>query len=95
MKLLLRAYEGSGIDYLGRIVLDEILHFYDLIPHARRYVCRAVWLYSECLRSVGENFFPLLDKAVQVFNEFSSNDQRTAYSLTETDVMSLVSYDYL
>lgn len=84
-----------GVDSLGRTFLDEVLYYYDLMPHARRYVCRAAWLYSECLRSVGENFPPLLDKAVQVFNEFSLNDQRTAYSLTETDAMSLVSYDYL
>lgn len=87
--------QRHGVDYLGRTCLDEVLYHYDLIPHARRHVCRAAWLYSECLRSVGEDFPPLLDKAVQVFNEFSPNDQRTAYSLTETDAMSLVSYDYL
>ena len=84
-----------GVDYLGRTCLDEVLYHYDLIPHARQHVCRAAWLYSECLRSVGEDFSPMLDKAVQVFNEFSPNDQKTAYSLTETDAMSLVSYDYL
>ena len=84
-----------GIDHLGRTCLDEILYYYDLMPHARRYVCRAAWLYSECLRSIGDNYSPLLDKAVQVFNEFSPSDPRTAYSLTETDALSLVSYDYL
>lgn len=87
--------QRHGVDYLGRTCLNEVLYYYDLMPHARRYVCRAAWLCSECLRSVGENFTPLLDQAVQVFNEFSPNDQRTACSLTETDAMSLVSYDYM
>ena len=87
--------QRHGVDYLDRTCLNEVLSNYDLMPHARRYVCRAAWLYSECLRSVGENSGPLLDQAVQVFNEFSPNEQRTAQSLTETDAMSLVSYDYL
>ena len=86
---------GRGVDHLGRAYLDEVLYHYDLMPHARRHICRAVWLYAECLRLGGEEFCHLLDKAVQAFNEFSPNDQRTAYSLTEADAMSLVSYDYL
>lgn len=84
-----------SIDHPCRTCLDEILYYYNLMPHARRYVCRAAWLYSECLRSVGHSSSPLLDKAVQVFNEFSPSDPRTAYSLTEIDALSLVSYDYL
>lgn len=37
----------------------------------------------------------MLNKAVQIFNEFLLNDQKTAYSLTEADAISLVSYNYL
>jgi hypothetical protein len=81
--------------HLCRAYLDEVLYHYDLMPHARRYICRAAWVFSKCVPLGGKESSQMLDKAVQAFNEFSPNDQRTAYSLTEADVVGLVFYDYL
>ena len=65
------------------------------MPWTRMYICRTAFQYAKCLRLEGKDPLPMLGEAVQVFNEYSSPDQRTALSLTEEDALSVVSFDYL
>ncbi|KAL9033192.1 MAG: hypothetical protein Q9180_006078, partial [Flavoplaca navasiana] len=88
-------YARLGAYEVARADMDEILYYYRITPHARRYICRTAFLYSECLRAERKDHTLMLDEAVRIFNEFSPHDRRTAQSLSEADASSLVAYDYL
>lgn len=64
------------VDYFDKIYFDEILYYYDLMSHARRYVCRATWLYSECLRSIEKNFFFCLIRQFRSSTNFYQTIER-------------------
>ena len=75
--------------------LDEILLHYRLQTWARVYICRTAFTYAQCLRNKGENPRLLLEEAVDIFNEFSQIEKRTADNITESDALGLVTFDYL
>ena len=59
------------------------------------YICRTAFHYAKCLHFEGKDPTPLLEEAAQVFNEYSSLEQRIAKSISEEDALSVVSFDYL
>ncbi|KAG9777940.1 hypothetical protein KCU88_g4374, partial [Aureobasidium melanogenum] len=79
----------------ARNLLDEIMYHYRLVPYLRPYLCRTALLYARSSQAENLVATDMLEEAVQIFNEFSKHEKRTAATLTVEDAQSLVSYDFI
>lgn len=83
----------------GSVVIEKVLRLRPDVPKTQPELYRAYFLHAQCLRAIEEadeeEANVALQRAVKIYNDRRPNIRKTFDTLTDEDVVSLMSYDYL